>query len=70
MKKLLKSTVVAIATLALVFSGTAANAAKASGKPHKCGVVHVAKKQLGKKALDKKAAKAPLQCKKHKSKKL
>lgn len=69
MKNLLKLTVVAVTTLALAFSGTAANAAKAPGKPHKCGVVHVAKKPLGKKALDKKVAKAQLQCKTPKSKK-
>ena len=53
MKKFSK-VVVALATASLIFSATAATAAPA--KPHKCGVAHVAKKPLGKKALAKKAA--------------
>ena len=69
MKNLVKLTAIAVTTLALTFSGTVANAAKTPGKPHKCGVVHTTKKPLGKKALDKKAAKVQQQCKTPKTKK-
>ena len=68
MKNLTKLITIALATATLVLSGTVANATVA--KPHKCGVVHVSKKPLGKKALDKKASKPQLACKSKKNKNL